>query len=479
MSLKVKAISGLRWSALSIVIVNVLQILQLSILTKLLNPSDFGLMAIVMVVMGFVAAFIDMGISNAIIHKQDITLEELSSLYWLNVFAGFMMFIIVSLIAPFISFFYHEESLTHLIVLMATTFVIQSFAQQYNVLWQKELRFKEIAKIEIISKLLTLIVTTGFAYFGYGVFSLVYGAIISSIVQTCQYLIIGLKEYKPYFRFKLTDVKKFLSFGLYQMGERTVNYFNYQMDTILIGKLLGMETLGIYNIAKQLVMRPAQIVNPTITRVTFPAMAKIQNDIPKLKEIYLKTINYISSINFPIYAFIFVFAKEIVLILFGEKWLGAVPIIQILSVWAAWRSTGNPIGSLLLARGRADVGFYWNFGLFFFIPIGILIASSWGLVGIAIGHNVIMAILVYPAWKFLVNKLCYAGFWEYHIQILKPAIVTTFAGLMVYYGTMFINDVYLKILVGLLEESIFIIVLYYFNNRNFIFDLKEFILRRN
>lgn len=479
MSLKSKTISGIRWTTLSTFIVTILQIIQLSILTRFLNPSDFGLMAIVMVIMGFVIAFIDMGISNAIIHKQDITREELSSLYWLNVFAGFMIFIIVSIIAPFISAFYHEESLTQLIVLMSTTFIIQSFAQQYNVLLQKELRFKEIAKIEIISKLLNLIVTIGFAYFGYGVFSLVYGAIIGSIVQTCQYLMVGLKEYKPYFRFKLSDVKKFLSFGLYQMGERTVNYFNYQIDTILIGKLLGMEALGIYNIAKQLVMRPAQVINPIITRVTFPAMAKIQNDIPKLKEVYLKTINYLYSVNFPIYAFMFVFSKEIVLILFGEKWLEAVPILQILAVWAAWRSTGNPVGSLLMARGRADLGFLWNLGLFFYIPLGIWLASNWQLIGIAIGQNVIIFTLIYPAWRFLIYPLCGAGFYEYHKQILKPAMITIFSGLMVYFGTVFINDVYLKIFVGLLEGSFFVIILYYFSNRDFLFDLKESILGRN
>lgn len=477
MSLKTKTFSGIKWTTLSTVIINLLQILQLVILSRLLNPTDFGLLAIVTVVMGFVSAFIDMGISNAIIHKQDISHQELSSLYWLNVFTGFLMFLLVSIFAPIVSIFYHEKSLTPLIVLMSTTFIIQSFAQQYNVLWQKELRFREIAKIEVINKFFTLIVTIGFAYFGYGVFSIVYGAIIGSVVQTLLYLKLGLKEYKPSFRFKIKDIKKFLGFGLYQMGERTVNYFNYQIDTMLIGKLLGMENLGVYNIAKQLVMRPAQVINPIITRVTFPAMSKIQNDIPKLKEVYLKTINYLSSVNFPIYAFMFVFSKEIVLILFGEKWLEAVPILQILAVWAALRSTGNPVGSLLMARGRADLGFLWNLGLFFYVPLGIWLASNWQLIGIAIGQNVIMATLIYPAWRFLIYPLCGAGFWEYHEQILKPATIIIFSGLMVYFGTVFINNIYLKILLGLLEMFIFVIVLYFIKNRNFVIDLKELILR--
>ncbi len=176
--------------------------------------------------------------------------------------------------------------------------MIQPFGQQFMVLWQKELRFKEIARIDIINKFITLIVTVWFAYAGYGVYSLVYGAIAGSIVQTAQFIELGFKKHKPRLIFKLSDIKEFLNFGAYQMGERTINYFNYQLDTILIGKLLGMEALGIYNIAKSLIMKPAMVFNPIITKVTFPAMAKIQDDIVRLKEVYLKTINYLSSVNF-------------------------------------------------------------------------------------------------------------------------------------------------------------------------------------
>ncbi len=169
----------------------------------------------------------------------------------------------------------------------------------------------------------------------------------------------GLKEYKPSFVFKVGKIKEFLSFGAYQMGEKSINYFNSQVDTILIGKLLGMEALGIYSIAKQLIMRPAQVINPIITKVTFPTMAKVQEDTERLKKIYLKTMNYLSSINFPIYAFLFVMAPDLVPLIFGDKWYEAIVIVQILSIYGAIRSTG----SLLLANW----GFYWNLGLFFYI----------------------------------------------------------------------------------------------------------------
>lgn len=474
MSLKKQAISGVKWTTISTVLNNVLQLLQLAILARFLNPEDFGLMAIVMVVMGFVSAFADLGISNAIIHRQIITKNELSSLYWLNVITGFVMFIITSAISPFISKIYGEPELTNLIILLSFTFIIQSFSQQFSMLLQKELRFKEIARIEIVNKLFSFIVSVYLACIGYGVYSLVYGSLIASLIMTIQFLPIGLREYCPSLRFKIDEIKSFFSFGAYQIGERTVNYFNYQIDAILIGKLIGMEGLGIYNIAKQIVMEPAMVFNPIVTRVTFPAMARVQDDIPVLKNAYLKAIRYLSSINFPVYAFIFVFAHEIVDILFGPKWQNAVIIIQILSIWAAWRSTHNPIGSLLLARGRTDLGFWWSFSVFFYVPLAVWIFSHWGLIGIAVGLNIILATLVYPGWKILTNPLCGAGFWEYHKEILKPACIAILGGIVGYAVSFWITiHPLVKISVGGSAGFLFIIFMYNIFNKDFLETLME------
>ena len=400
MSLKQKTITGLKWTTYSTVIVTLLQLAQISILARFLDPSAFGLMALVMVVIGFSQAFLDMGISNAIIHKQEISHEQLSTLYWVNVLAGIVLFGIVCAVAPLVASFYHEPELTLLTILVGVTFLIQPFGQQFMVLWQKEMRFAEMAKIDIINKLVSLAVSVWFAYDGYGVYALVYGTIAGVVIQTIQFMVLGLREHKPSFIFRASEIKEFMSFGAYQMGERTINYFNYQIDTLLIGKLLGAEALGIYSIAKQLIMRPAQIFNPIITKVTFPMMAKIQDDTVRLKNIYLRTIHYLSSVNFPIYALMIVLAPELVMILFGDKWMEAVPIVQILSIFGALRSTGNPIGSLLLAKGKAKLGFYWNLGLFFYVPLGVYISSQWGLIGVSWGLVLIMASLMIPHWYF-------------------------------------------------------------------------------
>ena len=428
MNLKSKTISGVKWTTFSSVILALLQILQLVILARLLDPSIFGLMAITSVVIGFAQAFLDMGISNAIIHKQEVSHTQLSTLYWLNILSGVVLFIIVSLCAPLVALFYQEAELTNIIILVAMTFLIQPFGQQFVVLWQKELRFNDIAKVDVITKLLSLLVSVIFAYYNYGVYALVYGVLAGTLLQTLVFIYKGFREYTISFVFQLSDVREFLNFGLYQMAEKTLNYFNSQIDTLLIGKLLGVETLGVYNIAKHIIMKPIQIINPIVSKVSFPVMAKIQHDTDKLKEIYLKTINLLSSTNFPIYLFMLMTAPQLVALIFGEKWIDAVVIVQILSIYGACRSTMNPIGSLLLAKGRADWGFYWNLGLFFYIPIVIYVASQWGIETLSWAMVCVMVSLLTPMWYFLVKPLTQASFWEYHQQILTSALISIFIG---------------------------------------------------
>lgn len=471
MSLKQKAISGIRWNTISTIVSNILQLLQLSILTRLLDPSVFGLKALILVVIGFSQAFLDMGISNAIIHNQSITHRQLSTLYWVNVIAGFSVFMVVSAVSPLISFFYNKPQLTQLIILTSLTFLIQSFGQQFMVLWQKEMRYKEIAMIDISSKFVSLIISIVFAYLGHGVYSLVYGIIISSIIQTILYLLLGLREHKPSFVFNLNEVKHFLSFGAYQMGERTVNYFNYQIDTLLIGKLIGMEALGIYDIAKQLVLKPSFVINPIVSKVTFPLMSKVQNETTLLKNIYLKTINYLASINFPIFIFLIIFSNEIVSIMFGEKWIGAVPVLRILSLWGAIRSTGNPVGSLMLAKGRAKLGFYWNLALFLLVPLCIYFGSYWGVFGICWVLVFVQLIFVIPNWYFLVKPLCSARFFEYNLQIFKPALIACISAIFMIIATKLIDNNILRIATGSIVGCATLLGLNIVWNNNFLTDL--------
>lgn len=321
MSLKLKAITSVKWTTFSTAVTTIIQLAQIAVLARFLKPNDFGIMALAMVVIGFSDAFMDAGISNAIIHKQEISPEQLSSLYWLNVFSGIAVFLAAGLLSPLIASFYKEPELTPIIWWVSLTFVIQSFGRQFMILFQKELMFDIIARVEIISKFAGFLAAVVLAFQGFRVYALIFALLAATFFQAALFFLAGIKYHRPSFHFKKSDLRGFLRFGIFQMGEKTVNYFNTQLDVILIGKLLGAEALGIYYIAKQIIMRPAQIINPIITRVTFPLLARVQDDMTLLKNAYLKTINYLSSVNFPVHIFIAILAGPIVLILLGKSGL--------------------------------------------------------------------------------------------------------------------------------------------------------------
>ncbi|MEZ9866565.1 MOP flippase family protein [Vibrio sp. 10N.261.51.A4] len=423
-SLKDKAISGVKWTSVSSIILAFLQLIQVSILARYLSPSDFGLMAIVTVIVGFCSMFMDMGISSAIIHKQDITHRQLSSLYWLNVFSGVALFIFIYLSSEIIAYYYNEPDLVTLIKLLSITFFISSVGNQYRVLNQKELNFNFLAKVEVAAVLISFFVAVVCAMCGYGVYSLVYATLVNVTISNGLFVLFGYSSYKPLLIYKHSDVKELIKFGAFQMGERSINYFNSQFDIILIGKLLGTEALGIYSVAKTFVMKPAQIINPILTKVTFPVMSKLQNDIKKLKFVYINMIYYLCLVNFPIYTAIAVLAEPIVLSVFGKEWLESVKILQVLSIYFMLRSILNPVGALQLARGRADLGFYWNLALATIVPCTIYFGSFYGLIGVSVALLSLQIFINFPAWYFMVYPLCDISFKLYFLNILKPIIIT-------------------------------------------------------
>jgi O-antigen/teichoic acid export membrane protein len=473
--LKQKAISGVKWTTLSTIITAITQLLQISILARYLEPSAFGLIAIIMVVIGFSQMFVDFGVSSAIIHKQNVTTEQLSTLYWLNILSSIVVFMVIMGLSPFIASFYHEAVLTQLIILTSTTIVIQSFGKQFFVLFEKELQFNTVAKIDIVAAFSSLALAVTLTINGFGVYSLIYPLILSMSVKSFLLIFNGLKYHKPKLYFNISEVKEFIIFGMYQMGSGIVNYFNSQFDVIIIGKIFGSETLGLYSMAKQLVMRPAQIINPVVTRVTFPTMSKVQNDTQRLKEIYLKTINLLSSVNFPIYIAMIILAPEIITIFLGTKWLAATTVFQILSIYALFRSIGNPIGSLVLAKGKPHYEMYWNIGLFFIIPATIYIGSFYGIEGVSWSLVILILILMIPNWYFLVRRLCGARFLEYHLQIVKPLLLSVVAGIIAFsiFEKIKTNIVILDIVLISVIGFILIIALNMKFNKEFISMLKR------
>lgn len=338
-----------------------------------------------------------------------------------------------------------------------------------------------MAKIDIVSALISFGVAVGTAMQGFGVYAFVYSALATSIVTAVAYLHFGLKIHRPSLIFRYGEITKMISFGAYRLGAMNLNYFTSQFDVILIGKLLGADALGIYSIAKNLSVRPMSILNPIVINVTFPIMSTIQDDNDRLKGVYLKTIHYLSSINFPVYIAMALLAEPLVLLLFGSKWMDSVVIVQILFISYMIRSAMNPMGSLQMAKGKTYMGFWWNLGLFFFIPLTVYIGSFWGIIGVAFAMLGLQVILTLPAWYFMINPLSGAGLKEFFWQMINPLMLTMIGAITAYAASSIadIRNIYLNAVLIAIVMGTSVFGLYYWYNRRFLEVVMELVKNKS
>jgi len=477
LSLKQQTFSAIRWTTFAMVGRAGFSFIQLVIMARVLGPSDFGVMALVTAVLVFSQIFTDMGVSNAIIHHQDISQEELSSLYWLNVFAGgAFMLLLMGLSYPLMTI-YQEPLLQPLLMVVSSSFLIGALGRQLMVVAEKELRFSVLAKMELFSAITGFLVTVIWVWVSPTVFALVAGALVSTLTTTILCWVLLASGWRPMLRLRLNEVSHFLVFGGYTMADKFINTFNRQADILIGGRLLSIEALGVYSLPRDLSLKLAGVINPTVTRVGLPVMAKVQHDKAFLKSVYLKTLLMTASINFPLYLAVAIFAPEIVGLIFGDKWLESIPLLRVFALWGLLRSTGNPVGSLIYATGRADLSFKWNMVMFVVTVPVIWVGSQWGGMGVALsllGKGVFFFI---PGWFYLVKPLCGAGLREYATNLLIPLVAAVVAACVAFLSVYFLSEPIIRLTTGLFVGGVVYILVSMLINKQWVDGMKELVFK--
>lgn len=478
-TLKKKTFTSIRWVTVSMAIKGAIYFLQLAFLARLLNPIDFGLIAILLAIVSFSQIFIDFGVSSAILHYQKISDEQLSSLFWVNIIFGIFLALFIWIFSPSVADYYSEPKLEALLNLSAITLIISSAGQLLRTTAEKNLNFIVLSKIEIVSACVGFICTIGLAFLGYGVYSLVLGIMLTSIMLTSFLWILCSEGWRPIFKINFSSIQHFFKFGIYITLNNLINMINYQADIFIGGKMLGAEAIGQYNLSKEFSIGISRVINPIVTRVGTPMMSSIQEDALKIKNIYLKTLRMTSSVNFPVYIGCFVFSAEIVQIFFGDQWISSIPILQILSIWGLLRSTSNPVGGLLIAKGRADLSFKWNLSISIIYPIIVFFGCNFGLLGLAISALLIMMITFVPAWYFLIRPLCGANIKEYLHQFSIPLLASLVSVSLGYILSLGVNEIIFKLIIGAACSSIIYLIISYFLNKLWISEIYTLLSGRN
>jgi O-antigen/teichoic acid export membrane protein len=475
MTLKTQAYAAVRWTTMVTVARVVLQTLQLIILARLIAPGDFGLMAMVISVTAFIQLFADLGVSNSIIHTREIPHEVLSTLYWLNVSIGAGLSLTIWLVSPWISAVYAEPALARPLALSGLSFLFLAIGQQVKVLAEKRMAFRSVALVELTSAIFSTAATITAALLGFGVYALVMGVVGLSASNSLLYLIFARNGWHPGFHMQFRQASSHLRAGMFLLGTSLSNTFTLQADVIIIGRILGSGMLGTYTVPRELCLKVMMATNPILTRVGTPLIAQAQNDRDLLRRIYLSTIRMTSSVNFPIYGCIALFRHDLTEIVFGPLWTGSADLLGLLAIWGMFRSLGNPIGSLLYGTGNARIAFFQSMAVSFLIIPTIILASRWGVEGVAIALIIFYIIFAFALWFFVVHHLTGAGIWEYTKQWMTPMMIVMISCGVAYAASYTITTSLIHLVVGAGAGGIAYFGLSYFFNKHWFRNIQSLV----
>lgn len=379
------------------------QILSIPVLARYLAPGDFGKATLCIWILGFARVFSDLGIHNAIIHFQKAGSAELSSLFWISQIVGILAFLGCFLASPAIVGLFPGQDILALLRLSFLGLLLAPAEQFFLVLAQRKLAFATLARVDVLAGGAGAISTVLLAIEGRGGAAIIAGFLISTGLRALFLVWAEGKSWMPEMGISIRGLGAFFRFGAFQTGERLLRFISHNLDQLLIGRFLGDASLGLYSMAQNVVSKPFAPAVAIISRVLVPFLSRIQDDDSGLKRSYFAVLRIQSIIFLPLYTGIFVSAPGVVPILLGKQWVGAVPIIRILSLLGILTTLGSPLGSFLIAKGRSDIGFYMNFLGFLFFPAGIMVGFRFGLTGVALAL-LLSTLLVMVPLDFIVRK---------------------------------------------------------------------------
>ncbi|MVM34751.1 MOP flippase family protein [Spirosoma sp. HMF4905] len=415
-----KAMDGGKWITVSTIVSTLFQFVQVAVLARILAPADFGLVSLSNLIIAFFQVFANLGFSNSIIYKQESDRNVLSTLYYLNMLVGFVLFIAIHISSPYIISFYHEPKLAQVLNLSSYYFLIVYFGQLYMFLLEKELRFKSVAIIDITGTVVGSAVTIILAYNGYHELSLIIGSLVTQLTKAILQIAFGHRLFTPKLFFNLSNIKEHLRFGIFNMGEGFLGYVQFNADNIFLGGMLGVKMLGYYTIAYQLCVFPIMKLNPIILQVAYPILAKMKENNDDLKKSYLKILDFISYCNFPLLAGLFITADGVVPLIYGPGWEQTTELIRIFVFVGIFICVSHPLYTIAFTKGKPNLLFFLNLGtLVVKIPLVYVLGTYWGVTGIAVAF--LLATLLNMIVNFgMVHYLIGDFIGEFSKNIVKP-----------------------------------------------------------
>lgn len=416
--------SGVSYTAVSQYLGIFISLAISGILARLISPKEFGIVAVATVLITFFGIFSELGIAPAIIQTKNLLKEDLDKIFSFTIWVGLAISIMFFCSSWLIAGYYNNTKLISVCQLLSINLLFAAVNIVPNGLMFKNKEFRFIAIRSIIVQLVGGTVAVFAAFMGAGIYALLINPIFSSIF-------IFLFSYhrfplKPLFTLGLDSMKKISSFSLYQFFFNIINYFSRNLDKLLIGKFMNLALLGYYDKSYRLMMLPLQNITAVLTPVMHPILSDFQDNLSQLERSYLKIIRLLAFIGFPLSAFLWFSAEEIMLLVFGNQWEPSVPTFQILTLSVGIQIILSSSGPVFQAANATKVLFISGLLSAILnvaaILIGIFAFNSLNILAMCICISfLINFVQCYILMYHVVFKVSMAQFWK---QFLSPIALT-------------------------------------------------------
>lgn len=356
---KKNLISGVAYTAVAKYSGILISLAVTAVLARLIAPEEFGIVAISTVIIAFFAIFCDLGIAPAIVQKQDLDTKDLSNIFSFTIWMGIILTLCFFFSASLIANYYQKEILVPICRILSVNLLFAALNIVPNALLFKDKQFKFLAYRTLIVQVIAGAFAITAAYLlpdEYKIYALLFNPVISSIAL----FIMSYVKYPQKFTFTLgiSSIKKIFSFSAYQFMFNVINYFSRNLDKLMIGKYLGMNSLGFYEKSYRLMMLPLQNITNVVSPVMHPIFAEFQNDLSKLSSSYVKVVKFLALIGFPLSVLLFFTSRELVLIVFGGQWGPSIEAFRILSMSVGFQIILSTSGSIFQAANNTKVMFF-------------------------------------------------------------------------------------------------------------------------
>ncbi len=421
-SLSQRTVRGGFWVFSLRIVQQIFGLARLVILARILAPHDFGLMGIALLTMSTLETFSQTGFQAALIQKKEDIESYLDAAWTVLILRGLVLFGILYFAAPYVASFFDTPEAKPIIQVIGLSVLFQAFTNIGVIYFQKELEFNKEFIYQLAGTLADFIVAISAVLILKNVWALVFGLLAGNAARCfVSYLI---HPYRPHLSRDLRKAKELFGFGKWVLGSSILIFLITQGDDIFVGKLLGVAALGFYQMAYRISNMPVTEITQVISKVTFPAYSKLQDNLPKLREAYLKVLQLTAFLSFPIAGLIFVLAPDFTKIFLGEKWMPMVSAMQVLVLWGVIRSMAGVNSSILQAVKRPDIITKLNAIKLPILAILIYpLSIKWGIVGTSLAV-LISAIFITPnTFYIVISKVLRSK-----ISVIFKTVSVPFAG---------------------------------------------------